>query len=65
MTMQLKDMSLLKCQGFIDGQWVAADSGAVFVVTAPANGAMILEVAEMGVAETRRAIDAAARLAGL
>jgi succinate-semialdehyde dehydrogenase/glutarate-semialdehyde dehydrogenase len=61
MTMQLKDMTLLKCQGFIDGQWVAADSGAVFAVTDPANGAKIVEVADMGVAETRRAIDAAAR----
>jgi len=61
MTMQLKDTTLLKCQGFIDGQWVAADSGAVFAVTDPANGAKIVEVADMGVAETRRAIDAAAR----
>ena len=61
MTMQLEDMTLLKCQGFIDGQWVAADSGAVFAVTDPANGAKIVEVADMGVAETRRAIDAAAR----
>jgi succinate-semialdehyde dehydrogenase/glutarate-semialdehyde dehydrogenase len=61
MTMQLKDMSLLKCQGFIDGRWVDADSGAVFAVTDPANGAKIVEVADMGVAETRRAIDAAAR----
>ncbi len=61
MTMQLKDMTLLKCQGYIDGQWVAADSGAVFAVTDPANGAKIVEVADMGVAETRRAIDAAAR----
>jgi len=61
MTMQLKDMTLLKCQGFIDGQWVAADSGAVFAVTDPASGSKIVEVADMGVAETRRAIDAAAR----
>jgi succinate-semialdehyde dehydrogenase/glutarate-semialdehyde dehydrogenase len=59
--MQLKDMTLLKCQGFIDGQWVAADSGAVFAVTDPASGSKIVEVADMGVAETRRAIDAAAR----
>ena len=61
MTMQLKDMALLKCQGFIDGQWVAADSGAVFAVTDPASGSKIVEVADMGVAETRRAIYAAAR----
>jgi len=61
MTMQLKDMTLLKRQGFIDGQWADADSGAVFAVTDPATGAKIVEVADMGAAETRRAIDAAAR----
>jgi succinate-semialdehyde dehydrogenase/glutarate-semialdehyde dehydrogenase len=61
MTMQLKDMSLLKRQGWIDGQWADADSGRVFAVTDPASGAKIVEVADMGAAETRRAIDAAAR----
>lgn len=61
MTMQLKDMTVLKRQGWIDGQWVDADSGAVFAVTDPASGATLCEVADMGVAETRRAIDAAAR----
>ena len=61
MTLQLKDMSLLKRQGWIDGQWVDADSGKVFAVTNPATGQTLVEVADMGVAETRRAIDAAAR----
>jgi succinate-semialdehyde dehydrogenase/glutarate-semialdehyde dehydrogenase len=61
MTMQLKDMSLLKRQGWIDGQWADSDSGRVFAVTDPATGAKIVEVAYMGAAETRRAIDAAAR----
>jgi succinate-semialdehyde dehydrogenase/glutarate-semialdehyde dehydrogenase len=61
MTMQLKDGALLKVQGWIDGQWVGADSGATFAVTDPATGAKIVEVADMGAAETRRAIDAAAR----
>jgi succinate-semialdehyde dehydrogenase/glutarate-semialdehyde dehydrogenase len=61
MTVQLKDMTLLKRQGWIDGQWVDADSGAVFAVTDPASGETLCEVADMGVAETRRAIDAAAR----
>lgn len=61
MTMQLQDMTLLKCEGFIDGQWVGADSGEVFAVTDPASGAKIVEVADMGAGETRRAIDAAAR----
>lgn len=61
MTLQLKDMGLLKGQGAIDGKWVDADSGRRFAVTDPANGRHIADVADMGVAETRRAIDAAAR----
>ena len=61
MTLQLKDMTLVKRQGFIDGQWVDADSGAVFAVTDPASGQTLVEVADMGVVETQRAIDAAAR----
>ncbi len=61
MTLQLKDMTLVKRQGFIDGRWVDADSGAVFAVTDPASGQTLIEVADMGVAETQRAIDAAAR----
>jgi len=61
MSLQLKDLSLVKRQGFIDGEWVDADSGAVFAVTDPATGQTLIEVADMGVAETQRAIDAAAR----
>jgi succinate-semialdehyde dehydrogenase/glutarate-semialdehyde dehydrogenase len=61
MTLQLKEMTLLKARGHIDGQWVEADSGKRFAVTNPATGQTIVEVADMGAAETRRAIDAAAR----
>jgi succinate-semialdehyde dehydrogenase/glutarate-semialdehyde dehydrogenase len=61
MTLQLKDMSLLKSTGYIDGHWVGADDRAVFPVTDPANASVLVEVADMGVAETRRAIDAAQR----
>jgi succinate-semialdehyde dehydrogenase / glutarate-semialdehyde dehydrogenase len=61
MTLQLKDMALLKNQGYIDGKWAGADSGRLFKVTNPANGETIVEVADMGAAETRRAIEAAAR----
>ena len=61
MSLQLKDLRLVKRQGFIDGEWVDADSGAVFAVTDPATGQTLIEVADMGVAETQRAIDAAAR----
>jgi len=61
MTLQLKAMTLLKNQGFIDGKWVGADAGKTFRVTNPATGATIVEIADMGAAETRRAIQAAER----
>jgi succinate-semialdehyde dehydrogenase/glutarate-semialdehyde dehydrogenase len=54
-------MTLLRSHGYIDGQWAAADSGKTFPVTNPANGATLVEVADMGAAETRRAIEAANR----
>ena len=60
MTLHLKDMTLLKNKGLIGGQWVGAESGKLFAVTDPATGATIVEVADMGRAETKRAIDAAA-----
>ncbi len=61
MTLQLKAMTLLRSQGYIDGRWSAADAGGVFKVTNPATGATVCEVADMGAAETRRAIEAAER----
>jgi succinate-semialdehyde dehydrogenase/glutarate-semialdehyde dehydrogenase len=61
MTLQLKDMRLLKRKGYIDGKWVDADAGGSFAVTDPATGEKIVEVTDMGAAETRRAIDAAQR----
>ena len=61
MSLQLKDMALLRYRGYIDGRWQAADSGRMFAVTNPASGEIVVEVADMGVAETRRAIDAAAQ----
>jgi succinate-semialdehyde dehydrogenase/glutarate-semialdehyde dehydrogenase len=60
-TLALKRAQLLRDSGYIDGQWVQADDGSRFAVTDPATGATIARVADMGVAETRRAIDAAAR----
>ncbi len=61
MTLQLKEMTLLRNQGYIDGKWVPADDGKNFKVGNPATGATIVEVADMGGAETKRAIDAANR----
>ncbi len=55
----LKDASLLKTQSYINGEWVNADSGATFDVIDPASGEVIAQVANLGAAETRRAIEAA------
>ena len=57
--MQLKDPSLLKQLAYVDGQWIGADSGATFDVTDPATGEVIAKVADLGAAETERAVAAA------
>ncbi|WP_312815889.1 NAD-dependent succinate-semialdehyde dehydrogenase [Brevundimonas sp.] len=49
----------LRQQGFIDGQWVDADSGETLAVTNPATGEQLGTVPNMGAVETRRAIEAA------
>ena len=59
--MQLRDPELLRDRALIDGAWTAADSGAVVAVRNPATGATLASVPDMGAAETRRAIEAAAR----
>jgi succinate-semialdehyde dehydrogenase/glutarate-semialdehyde dehydrogenase len=57
--LELKNPSLLREQAYIDGRWVDADDGGSFAVTNPADGSLVAKVPEMGVAETRRAIEAA------
>ena len=59
--MDIKDKTLLRQQGFIDGGWCAAAGGAVAVIRDPADGSVVGEVPVMGAAETRQAIEAAAR----
>ena len=59
--MKLKDATLLRQQCFIDGTWVDADDRRTLEVTNPASGAKLGTVPHMSAAETRRAIDAAAR----
>ncbi len=56
----LKDPALLIDKAYVAGAWIAADSGASFTVSNPATGAPICTVPDLGVAETRRAIAAAA-----
>ena len=56
---KLKDPALLRQQAYLDGKWVDADDGQTTAVKNPANGEVIGAVPRMGVAETRRAIEAA------
>ena len=60
-SIRLSDPTLLRQANYIDGQWVQADSGATLAVRNPATGDVVGEVPAMGVAETRRAIEAAHR----
>lgn len=57
--MQLTDSRLLHTQSYVDGQWIAADNGATYTIRNPADASAIAEVADVGVAETIRAIAAA------
>jgi succinate-semialdehyde dehydrogenase / glutarate-semialdehyde dehydrogenase len=57
----LDDPALLKSVSYIDGDWVAADSGATFAVTNPARGEEVARVPLCGAREAERAVAAAAR----
>jgi succinate-semialdehyde dehydrogenase/glutarate-semialdehyde dehydrogenase len=59
-TMHLKDPTLLRTQAFVNGEWVNAASGATHPVLNPATRDRLGTVPDMGAAETRRAIEAAA-----
>ena len=60
--LQLKNPGLLREQSYINGQWLNADDGRSFAVTNPADNSLLANVAELGVVETRRAIEAADHL---
>lgn len=55
----LQKLEFKREANLIGGRWVGADSGKTFAVTDPATGENIGTVPDCGVAETRRAIDAA------
>jgi succinate-semialdehyde dehydrogenase/glutarate-semialdehyde dehydrogenase len=59
MTSVLERSTLMKTLAYVGGRWIGADSGATFPVYDPSNGERIADVARLGVAETRRAIEAA------
>jgi succinate-semialdehyde dehydrogenase/glutarate-semialdehyde dehydrogenase len=58
-TLKLKNPALLREQAYIDGAWVAAADGGTFPVTNPADGSLVANVPQLGVPETRAAIEAA------
>jgi succinate-semialdehyde dehydrogenase / glutarate-semialdehyde dehydrogenase len=58
--MHLKDPKLLRELCFVDGAWAGADNGAVLDVKNPATASKLGSIPNMGAAETRRAIAAAA-----
>ncbi len=61
LTTRLQDPSLLAQLAYVDGHWVAADSGATLDILDPASGQVLARVPAMDVLDTRRAIDAAER----
>jgi succinate-semialdehyde dehydrogenase/glutarate-semialdehyde dehydrogenase len=54
---KLNDCTLLRNQAYVNGKWI--NTGAIFDVTNPADGATIGSVPNLGVADTQSAIDAA------
>src|SRR5260221_2922812 len=57
----LKDPKLSRELCYVDGAWIASDSGKRFSVLNPATGQTLGKVPTLGAAETRRAIEAADR----
>ena len=55
----LKDAELLKAACYFDGRWLLAENGTTLSVRNPATGSLIGTVPNMGMVETRRAIEAA------
>lgn len=56
-SLQLNDPALLKTDSYIDGNWVKGKSR--FIVTNPANGHKLADVANLGVDETNAAVSSA------
>lgn len=56
----LSNLSLFQTRAFINGEWCDADTQKTFLVNNPATGEVVAQVADLGIAETRRAITAAA-----
>ena len=57
MTLSLKDPSLLETRAYVNGTWIEGE--ARFDVFDPATGQLVASVADLDVAATARAVDAA------
>ncbi|MGI9605689.1 MAG: NAD-dependent succinate-semialdehyde dehydrogenase [Acidimicrobiales bacterium] len=57
--MILNDSALMRTQAYIGGAWVDADDGTTFKVVNPVTGDVVEAVADVGAAETARALEAA------
>jgi succinate-semialdehyde dehydrogenase/glutarate-semialdehyde dehydrogenase len=57
--LDLKDASLLVDRAYVAGEWTEASDGRTFAVTDPFDGALIVEVPDLNVEATRKAIDTA------
>lgn len=57
--LMIKDPQLLRCQAFVDGEWVDADTGDALDVRNPATGDIVGTIPNMGAVEARRAVEAA------
>ncbi len=57
--LELRDPSLLVDQAYVAGEWVAAPDGRTFPVTDPFDGALIVNLPDLGVEAARQAIDTA------
>ncbi len=55
----LNDPKLLASQALVAGEWIDADDGRRFPVYNPARGDVLIDIADLGVPETRRAIASA------
>ena len=55
----LHDSGLLHTDAYIAGRWTPAGSGKTFAVRNPADGTLLAMVADVGLPETRLAVDAA------
>jgi succinate-semialdehyde dehydrogenase / glutarate-semialdehyde dehydrogenase len=59
LTARVNDPSLVREEAYVGGKWIAADDGKRLDVNNPATCEVIAHVADLGLAEVRRAIEAA------